>query len=70
MIGGFLVGCVLALAWPASAGNAADGFDALPGADRYRLVQARLRQIGRGGTVGEVRFDEETDRIFFRQGDA
>ena len=70
LIGGFLVGCVLALAWPASAGHAADGFDALPGADRYRLVQARLRQIGRGGTVGEVRFDEETDRIFFRQGDA
>jgi dipeptidyl-peptidase-4 len=53
---------------PVMAG-AADGFDSLPGAERYRLVQSRLRQIGRGGTVGAVRFDEESARVFFKQGD-
>lgn len=52
------------------ASEVADGFDSLPGADRYRLVQSRLRQIGRGGTIGEVRFDEQAGRVLFRQGEA
>ncbi|MBM4104833.1 MAG: hypothetical protein FJ257_00765 [Phycisphaerae bacterium] len=48
---------------------AADGLDALPGAERHRLIQSRMRQIGRGGTVGEVRFAPEQGKVFVRRGD-
>jgi dipeptidyl-peptidase-4 len=59
-----------AAAEPASA----DGFSSLPGADRYELVRARMRQMGRGGEVAEVRFaspgdgDGEGEGVFFRRG--
>ena len=53
-----------------SSALAADGFDSLPGAERYRLVQNRLRQIGRGGEVAEVRFAEDAEAIYFRRGNA
>lgn len=60
-----LLGAVSATA---SIAVAADGFASLPGADRFQLVQSRMRQMGRGGEVAEVRFSADGEGVFFRLG--
>jgi len=53
----------------ASSARSVDGTaDALPGLEQQRLVRSRMRRFGAGGVVGEVRFDAEGERVFFRRG--
>ncbi len=44
------------------------GTESLPGLDKQQMVRSRMRRLGAGGTVDEVRFDAEGGRVCFRRG--
>jgi dipeptidyl-peptidase-4 len=64
-----LILCAMLASAAAASPRTADGFAGLPGAERYELVRTRMRQMGRGGEVDEVRFAPDGG-VYFRRGRA